>query len=218
MAPRIEPCAKRVRTYVGGVPIADSNRTLLVWDGRPYPTYYFPAADVRLDVLRGKGIGWHESKDEELRDYVSFEWSAMDGWFEEDEEVFTHARSPYSRIDILATSRPVRVERDGVVLAESSHAHVLFETGLPARWYIPKVDVNMELLTPTESVTHCPYKGQAEYWSVRVGDNVIPDLAWSYRSPLPESQKVGGMICFYNERVELFIDGELQERPNTKFS
>jgi uncharacterized protein (DUF427 family) len=218
MAPRIEPCAKRVRTYVGGALIADSTHTLLVWDDRPYPSYFFPTTDVRIDVLRERGISWQAGKAEELRDYVTFQWSAMDSWFEEDEEVFTHARSPYSRIDILATSRPVRVEREGVVLAESTHAHVLFETGLPARWYIPKVDVNMELLTPTESVTHCPYKGQAEYWSVRVGDKEIPDLAWSYRSPLPESQKVGGMVCFYNERVDLFIDGELQERPNTKFS
>jgi uncharacterized protein (DUF427 family) len=203
---------------VSGVPVADSTRTLLVWDGRPYPAYYFPVADVRMDVLRDRGIGWQVAEAEELRDYVRFEWSAMDGWFEEDEEVYTHARSPYSRIDILATSRPVRVERDGVVLAESTHAHVLFETGLPARWYIPKVDVNMELFTPTDTETHCPYKGQAEYWSVRVGDKAIPDLAWSYRTPLPESQKVAGMVCFYNERVDLFIDGELQERPNTKFS
>jgi uncharacterized protein (DUF427 family) len=230
MAPRIEPCAKRVRTYVSGVPIADSTRTLLVWDGRPYPTYYFPVADVRMDLLAPGArdhftikVGDTERVDaawtiEDLRDYLRFDWGAMDGWFEEDEAVYTHARSPYSRVDILATSRPVRVERDGVVLAESTHAYVLFETGLPARWYIPKVDVNMELLTPTDSVTHCPYKGQAEYWAVRVGDELIPDLAWSYRIPLPESQKVAGMVCFYSERVDLFIDGELQERPNTKFS
>src|SRR5439155_597491 len=83
----------------------------------------------------------------------------------------------------------VRVEPDAVVLAESRNAHVLFETGLPARWYVPKVDMRMDLLEPTATVTHCPYKGQAEYWSARVGDRLVPDLAWSYRTTLPESQK-----------------------------
>jgi uncharacterized protein (DUF427 family) len=216
MAPRIEPCAKRIRTYVGGIPIADSTRTLLVWEERPYPTYYFPTADVGLDALREHGIEARTADAAELHGYVTLPWSAMDNWFEEDEEVYTHARSPYTRVDILASSRPVRVERDGVVLAESKHAHVLFETGLPARWYFPKVDVHMDLLTSTDRVSHCPYKGQAEYWAVRVGDKVIPDLAWSYRTPLPESQKIAGMVSFYNERVDLFIDGELQERPNTR--
>jgi uncharacterized protein (DUF427 family) len=235
MALRIEPCAKRVRAYVGGTPVADSARTLFVWDDRPYPTYYFPASDVRMDLFAPGSTDQHftikvsdtERVDaawrqpdnvEELHDYVRFDWNSMDSWFEEDEEVYTHARSPYARIDILTSSRAVRVERDGVVLAESNHARVLFETGLPARWYIPKVDVRMELLTPTDSVTHCPYKGQAEYWSVRIGDRVVPDLAWSYRSPLPESQKIAGLVCFYNERVDLFIDGELQDSPHTKFS
>jgi uncharacterized protein (DUF427 family) len=154
----------------------------------------------------------------EIRDHIRFDWNAMDGWFEEDEEVYTHARSPYARIDILATSRPVRVELEGIVLAESTHAHILFETGLPPRWYVPKVDVQMNLFAPTDTVTHCPYKGQAEYWSVRVGDHVVDDVAWSYRTPLAESQKVAGMVAFYNERVDLFIDGERQERPHTKFS
>jgi uncharacterized protein (DUF427 family) len=242
---RVEASPKRVRVYVAGTPIADTTHARLVWENPAYPAYYFPASDVRMDLLvptttvthspsRGDArhftvkvddservdAAWQyvDSPMEDLRDLIRFDWEAMDAWFEEDEEVYTHPRSPYSRIDVLETSRHVRVEIDGVVLADSGHAHVLFETGLPARWYLPKVDVRMDLLEPTEKVTHCPYKGQAQYWSARIGDRLEPDVAWSYRTPLPESQKVAGMIAFYNERVDLFIDGELQERPKTVFS
>jgi len=142
----------------------------------------------------------------------------MDAWFEEDEEVYVHARDPYSRVDILPSSRSVRVELDGVVLAESTHTNVLFETGLPPRWYIPKVDVRFDLLEPTASVTRCPYKGTAEYWSADVNGRRVEDIAWSYRTPLPESERVAGLVCFYSERTDLFIEGELQERPKTPFS
>jgi len=144
---------------------------------------------------------------------VRLDWDAMDAWFEEDEEVYTHPRDPYTRVDILATSRRVRVEVDGVVLASSANARVLFETGLPPRWYLPKPDLRLELLVPTATATHCPYKGQA-----RVGDRVVEDLAWSYRTTLPESQKIAGLVAFYNEEVDVFIDDQLQERPVTKFS
>jgi uncharacterized protein (DUF427 family) len=129
----------------------------------------------------------------ELRDLMRLDWDAMDGWFEEDEEVYIHPRDPYTRVDILATSRAVRVELDGVVLAESSNARVLFETGLPPRWYIPKTDLRMDLLVPTATATHCPYKGQAQYWSARLGDHLVEDLAWSYRTTLPESQKTASI-------------------------
>jgi uncharacterized protein (DUF427 family) len=142
----------------------------------------------------------------------------MDAWFEEDEEVFTHPRDPYTRVDILPSSRHVRVEVDGVTLAESASPRLLFETGLPVRYYLPKTHVRMDLLTPTDSESHCPYKGQAQWWSVRVGDSLHEDLAWSYRAPLPESQKIAGLVAFYNEKVDIYVDGVLQERPRTKFS
>lgn len=242
---RVEQGAKRVRAYLGGQVVADTIHPRLVWEVPNYPAYYFPVEDVRADVLvatstvthspsRGDAqhftvkaggrnaedaaLQYPDSPIEELRALIRLDWDAMDGWFEEDEEVYTHPRDPYTRIDILATSRRVRVEVDGVVLAESTNARVLFETGLPARWYIPKTDVRMDLLVPTETASHCPYKGQAQYWSVRVGDRLVQDLAWSYRTTLPESQKIAGLIAFYNERVDVFIDDELQERPVTKFS
>jgi uncharacterized protein (DUF427 family) len=132
--------------------------------------------------------------------------------------VSTHPRDPHTRVDILPSSRHVRVVVDGVTIAESASPRLLFETGLPPRYYLPKTHVRLDLLTPTDTVTHCPYKGQASYWSVRAGDSVHEDLAWSYPTPLPESQKVAGLIAFYNEKVELYVDGVRQERPSTKFS
>jgi uncharacterized protein (DUF427 family) len=210
---RTEPGAKRIRTYLGGELVADTVRPLLVWEVPYYPTYYLPVDDVKRPEL-----GEVKELDDQPGKYVRFDWDAVDSWFEEDEEVYVHPRDPHTRVDILPTSRAVRVERDGVVLADSTHASILFETGLPPRWYIPKVDVRMDLLEHTDTATHCPYKGQAEYWAARVGDRVVKDLAWSYRTPLPESERVAGLICFFNERVDLFVDGELQERPKTKFS
>jgi len=231
---RAERGAKRVRVYFGGVAIADTTRPLLVWEKPQYPAYYIPVEDVRTDLLAedgavrhspsrgdaqvltvkvgereaaGAALRYDESPLDEVAGHVRFDWDAMDGWFEEDEEVFTHPRDPYSRVDILASSRHVRIELDGVTLAESSSARFLFETGLPVRFYLPKPHVRMDLLEPTSTETHCPYKGQAEYWSVRVGDTVHEDLAWSYRSPFAESQKIAGLISFYNDKVDIFVDG-----------
>ncbi|RVX40058.1 uncharacterized protein (DUF427 family) [Nonomuraea polychroma] len=238
---RVERTAKRVRTYLGGRVVADTTSALLVWEVPYYPTYYFPLADVDEAALKATGATKHspsrgdavvhtvtsgtaeavdaalaypDSPLEEIRGHVRFEWDAMDAWFEEDEQVYFHPRDPYTRVDILPSSRHVRVEVDGVTVADSRHARILFETGLPARYYLPKPDVRLDLLEPTDTVTHCPYKGTAEYWSV----NGKKDLAWSYRTPLPESERVAGLIAFYNEKLDIYVDGELQERPKTKFS
>jgi uncharacterized protein (DUF427 family) len=234
-AVRVETSGKRVRAYLGGIAVADTAHPLLVWEHPHYPAYYIPVADVRTDLLVPTGTASHsgtrgdathftiktgteervdaawryeQSPVEALRDAVRFDWAAMDAWFEEDEEVFTHVRSPYTRIDILPSSRHVRVEVDGVVIAESTKPRVLFETGLPPRWYLPKVDVRMELLVPTTSETACPYKGRAEYWSVRLDDRVVDDAVWSYRTPLPESERIAGLLSFYPDRVDVFVDGE----------
>ena len=242
---RIETGAKRIRAYLGGEVVADTAHPVLVWETPYYPTYYFPLADVRGHLLetdgpathspsRGNGrtftvragdreapraaIRYEDSPIEELRELIRLDWHAMDAWFEEDEQVFTHPRDPYTRVDILPSSRHVRVDMDGATVAESTSPRLLFETGLPARYYLPKTHVRLDLLIPTDTVSHCPYKGQAEWWSVRVGEHVYEDLAWSYPTPLPESQKIAGLIAFYNEKVDIYLDGELQERPFTKFS
>lgn len=241
---RIETSPKRVRAYLGGEAVADSIRARLVWESPNYPTYYFPLADVRAESLeaedsvvhspsRGDGelftitaggkrapgaaLRYADSPIDDLRDLVRLDWAAMDAWFEEDEEVFTHPRSPYTRVDILPSSRHVRIEVDGVTVAESSRPRLLFETGLPTRYYLPKTDVRLGLLEHTDTSTHCPYKGEAEYWSVRIGDSVHRDIAWSYPTPLPESERVAGLVAFYDEKVDVYVDGVLQDRPRSHF-
>ena len=237
---RVETSEKRVRAYLGGHLVVDTLRPVLVWEIPYYPTYYLPAEDIRADLVEdgpgrhsasrgdatsytvkvdgaerpGAAVRYLESPLPELRDLVRLDWKAMDAWFEEDEEVFVHPRSPYTRVDVLPASRHVRVEVDGVTVAESSSPRLLFETGLPVRYYLPKTHVRMDLLEPTDTVTHCPYKGTAEYWSVRTADADHPDLAWSYPTPLEESGKIAGLVCFYSEKVDIFVDGVRQARPS----
>jgi uncharacterized protein (DUF427 family) len=235
---RVERGAKRIRAYLGGELVADTIRPLLVWEKPYYPTYYFRPADVRTELLspdggvahspsRGDGrtyrvraggktvpgaaLRLEESPFAELRDTIRLDWHAMDAWFEEDEQVFTHPRDPYTRVDALPSSRHVRVELDGLTLGETSKPTLVFETGLPTRYYLPPTHVRMDLLVPSDTATHCPYKGEARYWSLRGGDASRADLAWSYPTPLAESQKIAGLVAFYSERVDLYVDGVLQE-------
>lgn len=242
---RVEPGAKRVRVYLGGQVVADTTRPLLVWEVPYFPAYYLPRDDVRTEALTSSGRTEHspsrgdaryyhvtvgdtvaehaaweypDSPIEDLRGHVRFEWGAMGAWFEEDDEVFVHPRDPYSRVDILSSSRHVTVDVDGVRLADTHRPTLLFETGLPTRFYLPKVDVRMDLLRPSPTTSACPYKGFAEYWSAVTPTGPVDDLAWAYRTPLPESQKIAGLVCFYNERVDLTVDSAALERPHTKFS
>jgi uncharacterized protein (DUF427 family) len=241
---RVEPGAKRVRVYLAGRLAADTRHPSLVWEVPYYPAYYLPLRDVtaelvptgetehspsrgdavlydvRVDgaVAAGAARRYPDSPLPAIRDLVRFEWSAMDEWLEEDEPVYTHPRDPYHRVDILASSRHVRVEVDGTTVADSARPVILFETGLPPRYYLPLSDVRTDLLTPSGTQTHCPYKGTATYWSVDTGHGTRPDLVWAYRAPLPESQKIAGLACFYDEKADVYIDGELQERPRTHFA
>ena len=159
-----------------------------------------------------------ESPAGELRDAIRFDWNAMDSWFEEDEEVFVHARDPHKRIDALRSSRHVVVEIDGVPVADSSRPVLLFETGLPTRYYLPKTDVRMDLLTASDSLTRCPYKGVAEYYSVNLGGKTYDDIVWWYRNPAHESAAIAALVAFYNEKVDHIVDGVREERPVTTFS
>jgi uncharacterized protein (DUF427 family) len=241
---RVEGGQKRVRAYLGGELAADTTRPLLVWEIPHYPAYYLPAADIRatlvptgaterspsrgdaeiLDVVNGSATApsaarrYPRSPVEELRDAVRLDFAAMDEWLEEDEPIYVHPRDPYKRVDILASSRSVRIELDGVTLARSRAPRILFETGLPPRYYLPLPDLRMDLLRPSTTQSHCPYKGTAGYWSVEVNGKLYEDLVWIYRQTLPESQKIGGLACFYNEKTDVYVDGVLQERPRTPFS
>lgn len=241
---KVEQHKKRIRAILGGHVVIDHSSPLLVWEKPYYPTYYFPRDSFAPGVLvetderlhspsRGDAVvydvvvagrvaasgayGYPESPMPDLVGMVALAWSEMDGWFEEDEEVFVHARDPYTRVEVLQSSRHVRVEIDGVTVAESTSPRILHESGLPPRHYLPKTAVRLDLLTPTSTVTACPYKGTARYWSVTIGGSVHEDCAWGYDTPLPESTAIAGYICFYDERVDTYIDGELQERPKSRF-
>jgi uncharacterized protein (DUF427 family) len=238
---RVEPGQKRVRTYLDGMLVADTTSPYLVWENPYWPTYYIPVGDVRaelrptgtteqsasgdaelFDVVIGDSTAagaarrQPDSPVEALRDLVRIEFGAMTEWFEEDETIFVHPRSPYARVDVLASSRHIRVEIDGVTVADSHQPRILFETGLRPRYYLPLTDVRMDLLKPTDTQTHCPHKGTATYWSVDTGKGVHEDVVWGYRFPLPESQKIEGLAAFYNEKVDIYVDGVLEERVLSK--
>jgi uncharacterized protein (DUF427 family) len=237
---KVEEGHKRVRAYLAGELVADTTKPLLVWEIPYFPAYYFPAESVVAELVatgrtehspsRGDAElfdvkvrratapaaakRYVSSPIEQLREAVRVEWDLMDEWMEEDEPVYTHPRDPYSRVDILASLRHIQVVVDGVTVADSRGSRALFETGLPVRWYLPYTDMRMDLLRSSQTVTHCPYKGAATYWSLEIEEGKIyEDLIWTYRTPLPESQKVAGFACFYNEKVDLYVDGVLQERP-----
>ena len=170
-------------------------------------------------VARDGAWAYPDSPLEELRDLVRFEWQAVDEWLEEDELVYVHPRSPYSRVDILASSRRVQVDGGrGASWPTPAGRTSCSRPGLP-----PATTSRCRTCAPSscassDRVTQCPYKGTADYWSVQVGDRRYDDFVWMYRSPLAESAKVAGLVCFYNEKVDLIIDGVPQERPNTPFS
>jgi uncharacterized protein (DUF427 family) len=149
---------------------------------------------------------------------VRFEWDSLDAWYEEDEQVFVHPRNPYTRVDSIRSTRAVRIELDGAVLAESCSPVMVFETGLPTRYYLNRSEVNFDHLVPTSTQTSCPYKGTTSgYWSIRIRDTMHADLAWAYDFPTRQLQPIAGLIAFYNEKVDIHLDGELLERPTTPF-
>jgi uncharacterized protein (DUF427 family) len=239
----IERSPRWVRTYFGGAKIADSKRALLMFERGPLPAYWFPIEDVHLDHLTaedrpsasgtlswtlqvGDRVAEKAARSEPdatgdraaLKDHIAFYWDKMDVWYEEDDEVFVHPRDPYHRVDVLRSSRRIRVEVEGQAVADTTRPSLLFETSLPTRYYIPKQDVRMDLLVPTDTTTSCPYKGVASYWSVRVGDELVKDLVWGYPAPIPECPKIENLVSFFNERVDIFIDGEREARPKTAWS
>jgi uncharacterized protein (DUF427 family) len=231
---RVEQGQKRVRAFLGGELVADTVRPALVWEVPYYPAYYLPAEDLKATLVptgrverspsRGEAhyydvkvagqvaheAAWRypESPLEELRGLVRLDWDAMGEWLEEDEPVYVHPRSPYTRIDVLNSSRHVRLVVDGVTVAESRRPTMLFETGLPPRYYLPLADIRLDLLRPSTHQTHCPYKGTASYWNLEVGGRVYDNFGWTYRTPLPESAKIAGLACFYDDKAEFYVDGE----------
>ncbi len=241
----LEPSPKRIRVVVAGETVADSRRAMLLHESGHQPIYYFPPEDVRADLLEpsdrhtrcpkkgeasyytirvGSNVvdagAWYYPEPiaqapPMLAGLIAFYWNRMDRWLEEDEEVFAHPRDPYHRIDVLRTDRHVRISLDGELLAESDRGMALFESNLPTRWYLPRQDV-FASLESSDTVTLCPYKGRASYYSVPVEGG--KDLIWLYEDPLPDAEKIKGLLCFFGERVDIELDGELQERPESPWS
>jgi uncharacterized protein (DUF427 family) len=226
-----EDSPRRVRVVFGGETVADSRRVKLMHEKGLLPVYYFPEEDVRMDLLeesdhtthcpfKGDASYWSVKVGDRvaenavwgypepledappLADYLAFYWRTMDHWYEEDEEVFVHPRDPYHRVDVLESSRHVKVRVNGEVVAETNRPTILFETGL----------------VPSDKETQCPYKGVASYYSVEVGGEQVEDLIWYYSEPIPEAAKMKGHLAFFNEKVDLEVDGEEQERPQTQWS
>jgi uncharacterized protein (DUF427 family) len=241
----VAPVPRRLRGLLGSTWVFDTDRALYVWEFPPYPQYYVPLADMREGVLvdagepvstpRGTATSWGlaaggavrpgavrvhgDDAPERLRQTARFHWGALDAWFEEDEQVFVHPRSPYVRVDAVRSDRPVRVELSGLVLAEAASSVIVFETGLPPRYYLDRTALRLEHLEPSGTTTSCPYKGNtSQYWSVRLGDAVHADLAWSYAFPTRQLLPIAGLVAFFNEKVDLVVDGTELPRPQTHFS
>ena len=239
----VEPTPRRIRVRLGGEVVAESDSAQLLVQYGPggLPTYYLPRRDVRPAVLVDEAAGadgrltwsvhaggmrveaaaWtHPDPTGEmatLDDHVTFSWRQLE-WYEEDERVFVHARDPHKRVDTLRSSRRVQVLVAGEPVADSVRPLLLFETNLPTRYYLPFSDVRTELLEASDTVSFCPYKGRARYWSVRGGEVLVPDALWSYPEPIPENPKIRDLVCFFNERVDLVVDGKPLDRPASPWS
>ena len=240
----VEAVPRRIRATLARHTVVDTTKAIYVWEWPYYPQYYIPLADVNPELLvdeqhpqrlhRGtahlyglragetvrSGAARHYGDDASggLAGMVRFEWDALDAWFEEDEQVFVHPRNPYVRVDSLRSTRHVRIELDGAILAQSTSPVMVFETGLPTRYYLNRTEVNFGLLVPSDTVTSCPYKGQTTgYWNIHIGDTTYPDLAWAYDFPTRQLLPIAGLIAFYNEKVDVTLEGEPLPRPTTHF-
>ena len=234
----ILPCAKRLRATFAGQTVFDTLDAVILRETKHLPVYYVPRADADMallarsdrtthcpfkgdaayfslqhgDRVAENAVWTYETPFDEcgpIKDYLGFYWDELDHWYEEDDEVFVHARDPKARIDIVASSRPVHVEAAGETIAETARALFLFETGLPARYYVPVDDVRQDLLIPSTTQTRCPYKGTAHYHHVKIGETRIDDAVWFYPDPLDEVGRIANYLCFYPEKVgRLTIDGK----------
>lgn len=234
-----EQSPRRVRVVFADQTVADSKRVMLFRERGRTPVYYFPRSDLRMDCLvatdetaddPNRGVAHYftvvvggravekaayayqepHALWAERPDYVALVWDKMDHWYEEEEEAYKHPRDPYHRVDVMSSTRHIRIGVGGQTIAETRRPHLLFETGFPTRYYIPQQDIRMDLLEPTPLHTRCPYKGEASYWAPKSGEQ---EIAWAYLEPIPECPKIKGLIAFYGERVdEVWVDGELEPK------
>ncbi|MFC3999181.1 DUF427 domain-containing protein [Nocardiopsis sediminis] len=226
---------RRVRAELAGLDVLDSDRGYLVHETRLLPQLYVPTEDIPAAMLepsdhtthcpfKGDASYWHLRAGDRvvenavwaytdpmpestwLRGLSAMYMSAADAWFDEEEPIEGHLRDPFHRVDTRLSSSLVRVSLGDQVIALSSGAYVLSETGLPNRWYLPPGDVRRDLLVPSHTTTFCPYKGRASYWTLRAGDREIPDVAWSLPAPLKDGQDVRDHFCFLHDELEITVE------------
>jgi uncharacterized protein (DUF427 family) len=241
---QIEPVPRRIRAILGGQTVLDTTAACYVWEWPHYPQFYIPVTDIDAAVLIDEQREQHLSRGTArmhglkaggverpaavrvygtdalagLGDTARIEWDALDAWFEEDERVYVHPRNPYTRVDAVRSSRTVKIELDQVVLAESSAPVMVFETGLPTRYYLDPTAIDFAHLRASTTITACPYKGVTTgYWTAQLRSE-HPDIAWTYAFPTRQLLPIAGLVAFYNEQVDITIDGTPLPRPITKFS
>ena len=242
------PSPKRLRVKVGELIVADSTEALVLQESDHLPVYYFPIKDVQESFLMPsttrtecpyKGVASHYSLNTgvtlvqdagwrylepvkgcpPIADYMAFYWSKMDHWYEEDEEIYVHARDPFRRVDCLPSSRRVQVFVDGEMVADSKKGVFLFETGHPTRYYLPIADTRLELLSPSRYISRCPYKGIASYYHLTANGKRHENLVWYYPEPVHEAARIKGLVCFYDEFVDrILVYGVEQPKPETASS
>ena len=242
------PSPKRLRVVVGDLTVADTVAGIVMYESDHLPVYYFPIADVDDAMLMSsptrtespfKGTATHYSLNTgitlvedagwrylepppecpPIADYMAFYWNKINHWYEEDEEIFVHARDPYRRVDCLPSSRRIEVFVGGEKVADSARGVFLFETGLTTRYYMPIADTRLDLLSPSRYVSRCPYKGMASYYHMTVNGTRHENLVWYYADPVHESARIKGLVSFYNEFVDkILIDGVEQPKPVTASS
>jgi uncharacterized protein (DUF427 family) len=228
-----EPTPRRVRGLLNGEYAFDTIEAYHVWEHPYYPQFYIPLHSFangslarlgEVDGTKGEAhfallaVGDRSTKrvlifdTPQLELLVRVDFKEMDQWFEEDVPIYQHPKDPYKRIDILNSSRSIKVALDGVTLAETSNLLFLLETSLRTRYYLSPTSVKWEYLTKSDTETYCPYKGKANYYNVVIDGKEYKDLVWYYVYPTAESALVAGHLCFYNEKVDIWVDGVQEKR------
>ncbi|KAL0953279.1 hypothetical protein HGRIS_004529 [Hohenbuehelia grisea] len=237
----VEDSPRRVRVLFGGQVVMNTSKSKLVWEKPYYPTYFFNHDDLDAKYLQKPDssdvndpqifdlvVGERRAKQAvakynsgQLEGLLKITFGAMDAWFEEEEQIFVHPKDPYKRVDVLHSARHVRVEVNGVEVANTHAPILLFETTLPCRTYIRKTDCRLDLLRPSELTTQCPYKGEANYYHVQLDETgngaLVRDIVWWYQNPTLECALIRGYVAFYDEKVDVWVDGVKQKRPVTHF-
>lgn len=194
----VEPHPRRVRAVRGEDVVLDTEQCLLVHrEGQPL-SYAFPAE------LAGE---LPAAPVPEAPGYVTVPWTAVDAWFEEGRRLVHYPPNPYHRVDCRPTTRRLRVTVGGETLVDTDETVIVFETALAPRLYVDPARVRTDLLRATDTSSYCNYKGVATYWAAVLGDTVIPDVAWSYDEPLPESEPIRGFLSF--ESPDAVVSAEL---------